>query len=818
MGSISHNFLNSSFTASTPTYDVTAQYPTSQGYRFANKTFVLSGIPTTLNYVAVTINWDLAPGESINYLSVTFSHPQGQPVSVQTSVNGLFSFSSQITGFNLWKMIDGNSRTNNITFYVVANAGGIPTDLLDVTLSCGDYNPPVNLTVNMNWVCGNPIYTYETGLHVYSPYDAVPTRSKLKTKLYSLTPINSWTTNTIVYSSPFLNNPALPYFYGYGDKVYKVGLPYDRGYGTKKQYRVKKKRFKRTPKVTEETLGPQNWYDYTNEILPACIKPIMGEVGKIKRIILSSTIAQPQKYRYYMGYDSSNIQNSNDNFFTWWSWSKLLNYPILGTSHALNANVGSIFEGWNSSLNGSDYSVGASSGLLGLGSALVVGGAVGIGVALASALPLELAIVQCVGPTLVGSLSAGPPGWIVGAILLVLAGLVLLFLAFTKYERVVEQECKNLLGFFTITPYIELGNTLYRDPAFTTTYNGYFCDGMFFYRQLSNVVTNKTISYCNELIDDDPVTTQFNYAINSLSPTLVENWSKLIVLPYTSGKPIPYCGEGNPIYYNDEFCKEVGVGGNCDLEASQTINVCVAADSYYSCISKAEANNEAQQQLNYLLNYTESHYIPIPIDSQYIGEMDLAFTHEIKVEQTPTIATLNYDKRISQTPIVGMSFYYDSLGCNKPLTGYYALSGTTPYRTFYHVDTSGVIDAVYVMQTSASTTTTTGQPIITTNLDYTSNWYLTDLQSTNLDYYYNYIYNLNNFNQNLLLNSYTVGSPPNPQGIQYTYILKKGFIKTPSTRQTFYLYDNFNTTSYTIAPYGWYRPLIDWEGDSFLYS
>jgi hypothetical protein len=830
MGSTSINFITVPFTATTPTFDIGAQYPTSNGYRFANKSYVLSGIPTTLSYVAVTLNWEYnnRPTDSIDYLSVTFSHPSGQPVSVQTSQNGLYVFSFQNTGFKLFKVVDGASKNNNITFYVVCNAGGIPTDLLNITVSCGDFNPPVDVTVNLSWVCGNPIYEYQTGLHVYSPYDAVPSRSKLRTKLYSLTPIEQWNTNTIVYSSPFLNNPALPYFYGYGDKVYQVGNGFDRGYGTKKQYRVKKKRFKKNPKVTEETLGPQNWYDYTNELLPNCIKPTLGGVGRIRQIYLNSTLTQPQKYRYYLGYESNlnQGQKSNDNFFTWWSWSKLINYPILGTNWFLNSTVGGVIEGWDASLNGSDYAVGPSAGLLGLGSALVVGGSIATGVALSLALPFELAIVQCLGPTLIGSVSTGPPGWIVGAIILVIVGLILLFSAFEKYEKLVEQTCVNLLGHFTTTPYIESGNPLYRNVNMTQVNTGYYCDGMYFYIQRNGIIDSKFVSSCDELIDDDPVTTQFNYAIladnpddlTSAPPFLVQNWTKLLLLPLTSGKPIPFCGEGRPIYYNDRVCKIVGVGGGCDMEATQEINVCVEAGTYYSCVSKSEADIQAAQQLDYLISYTESHYIPQSIGSQFIGELDLIFTHELKVEQNPMELTLNYDKRISQTPIVGMSFYYDSLGCEKPLTGYYALTGTTPYRTFYHVDDNGTIDGIYTMQNSNSTTTTTGEPIITTNTDYTSNWYLTDLQQSNLDYYYNYISNLPQFDQNLLLLSYTVGTPPNPQGLTYTYVLKKGFIKTPTTRQSFYLYNDFTTTSYSAAPYGWYRPLIDYEGDSFLYS
>jgi hypothetical protein len=48
----------------------------------------------------------------------------------------------------------------------------------------------------------------------------------------------------ILYNFSYsIENPALPYYYGFGTKVYKIGGPYDRSYGTQKQVTVKKKLF-----------------------------------------------------------------------------------------------------------------------------------------------------------------------------------------------------------------------------------------------------------------------------------------------------------------------------------------------------------------------------------------------------------------------------------------------------------------------------------------------------------------------------------------------------------------------------------------------
>jgi hypothetical protein len=122
------------------------------------------------------------------------------------------------------------------------------------------------------------------------------------------------------------------------------------------------------------------------------------------------------------------------------------------------------------------------------------------------------------------------------------------------------------------------------------------------------------------------------------------------------------------------------------------------------------------------------------------------------------------------------------------------------------------------MQSSNSTTTTTGQPILTNNLDYSSNWYLYSLSQNTVNYYSNYLTtepSLRNFDPNQLLLPFTITTPNGT----YTYQLRKGFIKTPNTHNNFQLYNDFTTTSYSEAALGWYRPLIDWiSNDSFYYG
>jgi hypothetical protein len=108
------------------------------------------------------------------------------------------------------------------------------------------------------------------------------------------------------------------------------------------------------------------------------------------------------------------------------------------------------------------------------------------------------------------------------------------------------------------------------------------------------------------------------------------------------------------------------------------------------------------------------------------------------------------------------------------------------------------------MQNSNSTTTTTSEPIIATNLDYSSNWYMSGINKSTIDTFTNTIEDTKGFDPNSL---YTNAS------------LKKGFIKTPTTLNDFQLYTGFTTTSYSEAATGWYRPLIDWiEKDTFYYQ
>jgi hypothetical protein len=313
---------------------------------------------------------------------------------------------------------------------------------------------------------------------------------------------------------------------------------------------------------------------------------------------------------------------------------------------------------------------------------------------------------------------------------------------------------------------------------------------------------SKDLSFTNGLVSDDPITFMFVYSLKADNPTLVIDYNSLIVLAYTSGKPLPHCGTGT-IYFNNGNLSQTIIPNCCDLEVGKTTTIIVENNSEFSCISQQDANDKALAVFNAAVDYAENYanYCDI-IDDSEIGELDVKFTHELKIENIPTRATLFYDNRDINGATIGKSLYFDVSGCQKVLDGYYGTTGTTTFSTFYHT-TNGVIDGIYYMSTSGSTTTTTGQPIVTTNLDYSSNWFFTDTNEKTLRY---------------LTNEYDNDSSFDPNSLYSNSNLKKGFINNLETLDDFRIYDNFNTTSYSEANTGWYRPLIDWIGnDTFYY-
>jgi len=864
--SVTINLHNYDYSSPRPSFAVTGNTYDSR-LRFANKTSQFHVQESTYGYVVFRVSYT----GPISYLSVCFRPENGQSVSVSTDLNGLYLMSSMLLPVE-WKILDGTNTTPNpSTFYVVVNVPQALTDILDVSIAAGVFGtPPTDSSVTIDYSCVTQINTYVTGLHVYSPYDAQGSISKLRTILYSMTPIQNWTYDTMVWNSPNLQNPALPWYYGYGDYVYKIGGPFDRAFGNQVRYRIKKKNFQR-PKKTREIVGPQWWIvDPTTEPYhPNCVAPIMTDLGLVKQIYLASTLPKPPYYRYYMGYDPTDSVASNNSVFDVWSWTTSQNYPIIGSKHALLKLLSGIMEGYRYSggyFNDFQFNYNPFDNDLGYaGFALISAGTATFALA-----ELCKSLVNCdpncpsnqiptstvpghggvgcptdpSGPGSSGNNTSGGYGGdsnipalckicnaleLLGLGLLALGGLFLLIDLiiswFTHYTHYYVETCTNILHFFCDTPYVsgDTRTTLYRNINISHVLPGWHNDGCYKYYQSGGFVVSKNVNEIPRGFEYETaagVVWAAQRATQPDVPTLVTDFKKLVILCYTSGKPLPYCGRGLPIYYNSGSTTTISPKDLdcCDLELCNPVVITLPSATTWSCISQADAEAQAQLLFNYQVQYAISHHTTIPLADSAYGEIDVIFSHELKIEDIPTYDSLTFDARISQTPRIGMKLYYDSYGCTLTLDGYYATTGNTissPYRTFYHTK-NGVVDAIELMLLPTSTTTVSGKPIITLNRDYTSNWYLTETDSATLNTWSNQLVGIRHFNPNVLYTPYTLSLL---NGASHTYTLKKGFIKTPSSHNNFQLYTDFVNTTYSEAPYGWYRPLITWLDEAqFLYQ
>ncbi len=792
------NFVSGDYIQSKPRFAQSdVQYPGS--LKFSTKTIKLDMGTEDYGYVSMEVSYF----GNIQYASVAFYSENGEDVSVGRNFTDLFLTSNK--NLILENIVLGNTTSGTKTFYIVVSANQLnKSRFLTIEVAVGASSAPASSSVVLSYECPIPINVYTTGLHVYSPYDARPGSSVLTTKLYSFVPIEQWAVNTVVFMNPTLRDPALPYYYGYGTKVYKVGGEFDRAFGTVISYTIRKKLLGKA-KITTNTDGPRLFTGNTVNSSEACVIPFMEDVGIIKQIFNVSSLTQPQLYRYYMGYDPTNKRLSNDSVFTKYSLSTQKHEPIVGSTHALEKMSAGIVTGYRSFLKFD--AAAALLSAIGLGAAYLsreviynkIAGAV-----------TEFLLDKLIGPFLEKVIGLAITSAVTNVILGILSGIGYALLAYSLFKLLfkfitiqINEPCKVFIHHFTTTPYINVGSVLYRTPTPSVRNTGFFCDGVYYYQQTGGAttatVTLKEVSCTNALLSEDPLQYSYQCSLQADVPTLVVEKTKLIVLPYTSGKPLPFCG-GTTIFYNTEV-SQVVTNTCCALETCESVTIKIPAGLEYSCVSQAEAQLKAQTKLAKAVELAQAQGVYVtPFEENRIGTLDTHFTHQLKIEDIPTEVTIYYDATLTGA-VVGKTLYFDSSGCNKVLDGYYAVSGTTPYRKFYHT-TNGVIDAIYDMTSSSSTTTTTGQPILTTNKDYSSNWYLTGVSVNELAVYSQTIGNSRTFDPNSL---YT--SPA----------MKKGFIKTPTTKNNFQIFTNFVSTTYAEAETGAYQPLIDWISEEPFY-
>jgi len=808
-----YTFTESDYDSSSPKFITSSDFP--RNLRFATKVIPLK--LSTTNHAVITI--EIHPSDNIDYGCVSFVHPNGSSTSDSSNKDSLFIPSNTtLMNVNVFKK-DGIRK--NTKYYIIVNSDQNNTsDMLLINIGLGQIKVKDEISsISISYGCPVDVYSYNMGIHVYSPYDSVYS-PKLRTILYSFTELTQWTINTLVYSSPFFSNPALPYYYSYGNLVYKVGGSLDRAFGTTTYYRtVKKNAFSKT-KTTTITDGPRSYYNSIKDESPACVVPKMSDIGKIKETIYFRTLIQPFTYRYYFGFDSSSQEKSSKNTFTLYSFTNKSHYPIIGSLHALIKLGSGLVNGYDS--GETDWSkIVSFQGMSGImnwknGNNFA---ATGVGVGLAS-LAINAIIVAgtCVctytaASTIMGLNVIPGIGTIISIVLLVIFIVIKLF---KKTTVKTEEPCKIFLHRYTSTPYIETNRKLV-DKTGSNATAGHYCDGIYYYYQnYDGTITSKT--QCSGVFYDyfregsTNITYSQQYSMMADNPTLVTFWEHLIVLPYTSGKPEPICRDGN-LYYNTLFEKEIP-NNCCGLEIFTSTKITIPAGQEFSCVSQLDANNKAKNLLDssYEFAITHGNYSE-SIPDEYYGILDSKFTNILWFESgtlnTPVIsefARLFFDNRDMLGLTVGKTVYFDPSGCQKALKGFYT---GAPYGGSNDENPSTILinQPVKTYQVESGKIKTINNEVKTKSFypSYISNWFLTDVSISTL------------IKTKILMDNSRTFDPTTLENNIECY---QGLIK--KTSSDYSVVEDlllFSGGSYVSAPEGFYLPLIDWINyDPFYYS
>ena len=147
------------------------------------------------------------------------------------------------------------------------------------------------------------------------------------------------------------------------------------------------------------------------------------------------------------------------------------------------------------------------------------------------------------------------------------------------------------------------------------------------------------------------------------------------------------------------------------------------------------------------------------------------------------------------------------------LDGYYAVSGLSPYRTFYKTTNGNVVDII-TMETSVSTTGSSvnsgSHNVISDSKDYTSGWFLNSHLTKDLDL------NVYNNTNNLIIDW-------NTSNFYNSEYVTRGLIKNFTTKDSLVLYgDNTTSTeidnSTTEAEEQFYRQIFPFDSEIFVYD
>lgn len=693
---------------------------------------------------------------------------------------------------------------NSVTVRVNFNGNNQNTQALLVRMVVGqkrNYKSNNTIQTSISTTCQTPIYGYIVGVHPYSPFDSKISIATRTTKIFSLQPINQWSTvnRTIVYSDPLLVFPAFPWYYGYNNSVYKVGKLYQREIGVIKSYQAKYSIIGRLIRwitwqgnksnITVTVSDVKNWrqkhftgYDY----VPSCVYNTM-EWGAITEILAPDTLIEaPTKYFYFLGYETTSKLASSQKYFTYTQIPQEISFPIGGLQHLFLRNTisNTLF---GPDLPGPNFYYYPFTSWL--GDATVYAG---YAFAVSLAVMVGVEIIASSGNVLGGTLSicAEP---VTCAVIIAVILAVLLAIELLKIRRFsINEDCDNFYLGYSSGPFLESGNTIYFDSSFIDVRDGYYCDGAYFYTQSSGSITVKEQSF----YQDKANSFRTVYVPLPDSPTFITDIYKLYFLCYVAGRPeYTYIYKSQPIYEQTNGVAPIG-----DLISNLGITVNFEEGLFGSNISQEDADQQAQ----YLADQISSGYT-YQSTIQKIGTevSTFIFSHELKIENFPSQFELAFDNSNLSGITVGKKLYYDDDGFYSALTGFYSLNANDNlnYKFFYQVSAGTIID-IWTMSASTATTVTSQETLQTetlsqSNLDYTSSWYLYSTKLDEIDFSGPYAYVNNSL--------FSTATTWNDISFYTGGTLVRGFIDTPSTLENFYIYDsNFSLSASTQAPEGYY--------------
>jgi hypothetical protein len=819
------NYQSSDFASgsSTPSYSSTTSKNYVKGLVYTTKSKSLELLSSEYGYVT----FDITYTGSAPTAAVTFSTSNKSPISIGYDLDDIFN--SLIDGTPYGYDIKLTSGVKKRIYVIVNPDDTATTNILNIHTSIGKNNGTniANSSMTVEYDCTLPLYKFNSGMHVYSPYDAANS-SRLTTTLYSrFSNPDSWVGKKI-WSTADFSHPAYPYYYkptGY-NKVFKVGNIIDRSYGTKEQYTVKQTVLRsitgKDPISTKQDIGPQKWENTSNDSTDACIDVLMSKVGIVTQETPTSSLVQPTKYKYLLGYNSSSKQNSNDNFFTKFLFSQEKNYPITGFRHAIYKLSAGFIRGIETNIglkpeDGLAIGAGVSTGL-----GLILWAVIdGFGLTASSTFVLGGHFASWAITLLTTGIAGGP--FTIGMAILVAAVALIWYAINSNTTKVITQNCNYLLHHYSNSPYILSGNSLYRNKALTTLNNGYYCDGVYFYTQTGGSIVSKELSSTNSLTDENPkIKIAFEYSLDGDNPTYVTKIDRLLILPYLSGIPVEY--SSGSVYYNAPISQIVNIypKGGLSIINSPTKTVSLDASSSISFTSQAEADNLASSSLGTIITFvtgsaSSSFNYSSPLTGSALGEFQSAFTHDIKIENTPTLSEVYYNNADNNGLTIGKTLYFDPLGTLPALSGFYATGSSSYYKIFYQISSGSVID-IYNMSASNSTTVSniSGSTIavVTSSLNYSSNWYYYSVGLSNVYDFYSQILSPT-FNTNNLYSTSSIRV-----GFVSGSTIISGSISQSFDAKDFRLYDTNSTgSSNSDALSGYYKPLLNWPGEAiFTYS